>query len=51
MLFHTGPWYSERGIRNFHPVVPVQFSVDGDLPHLHVPLLLNRFGYSTYRGS
>jgi 5-hydroxyisourate hydrolase len=35
----------------FYPEVTVQFAVAGDEHHLHLPLLLNPFGYSTYRGS
>jgi 5-hydroxyisourate hydrolase len=34
----------------FFPEVIVQFAV-GDEDHLHLPLLLNPYGYSTYRGS
>ena len=34
----------------FYPEVVVTFTV-GDDGHYHVPLLLNPFGYSTYRGS
>ena len=35
----------------FFPFVHVVFDVDETRPHLHVPLLLSPFGYSTYRGS
>jgi 5-hydroxyisourate hydrolase len=35
----------------FFPEVSVVFRVDGDGGHLHVPLLLSPFGYTTYRGS
>jgi 5-hydroxyisourate hydrolase len=38
------------GSRAFFPEVVIAFRVDGD-DHLHVPLLLSPFGYSTYRGS
>lgn len=34
----------------FFPEVVVTFRVEDDT-HLHVPLLLSPFGYSTYRGS
>lgn len=44
--FETG----ETGNR-FFPFVHVVFTVDEDLSHYHVPLLLSPFGYSTYRGS
>ncbi|GAB0095355.1 5-hydroxyisourate hydrolase [Sergentomyia squamirostris] len=37
----------------FYPYVEVVFQVDraGDDHHYHIPLLLNPYGYSTYRGS
>lgn len=35
----------------FYDVVPVRFTVTDPHQHYHVPLLLSRFGYSTYRGS
>ena len=34
----------------FFPEVVIAFVLDGD-SHFHVPLLLGRFGYTTYRGS
>lgn len=35
----------------FFPEVVVQFFVADLRQHYHVPLLLTRFGYTTYRGS
>jgi 5-hydroxyisourate hydrolase len=35
----------------FFPEVSITFRVDEGEAHLHVPLLLAPFGYSTYRGS
>ncbi|CAF0786433.1 unnamed protein product [Adineta steineri] len=34
----------------FYPSVTIEFCTK-DTAHYHVPLLLNKFGYSTYRGS
>ena len=51
LRFHVGRWFAARGERNFHPEIAIRFEVEPDRPHLHVPLLLNRFGYTTYRGS
>lgn len=34
----------------FYPSVTIEFRTK-DSNHYHVPLLLNQFGYSTYRGS
>jgi len=52
--FDTGAWFAAQGVAAFYPEVVVAFTVGGDGPddeHFHVPLLLNPFGYSTYRGS
>ncbi len=35
----------------FYPEISVRFRVAENQTHYHVPLLLNPFGYSTYRGS
>ncbi|PZQ88674.1 MAG: hydroxyisourate hydrolase [Leifsonia xyli] len=35
----------------FYSMVPVRFSVTENPGHLHVPLLISPFSYSTYRGS
>ena len=35
----------------FYPQVAVVFKIEDASQHYHVPLLLNPFGYSTYRGS
>ena len=45
--FDTGGYL---GADAFYPEVVVDFVAQGD-QHYHVPLLLNPFGYSTYRGS
>jgi 5-hydroxyisourate hydrolase len=36
---------------SFFPVAVLTFRVDDAAGHLHVPLLLSPFGFSTYRGS
>jgi 5-hydroxyisourate hydrolase len=35
----------------FYPEVVVVFTIADADQHYHVPVLLNPFGYSTYRGS
>jgi 5-hydroxyisourate hydrolase len=35
----------------FFPAVTLEFAVADPAGHLHVPLLLSAYGYSTYRGS
>jgi 5-hydroxyisourate hydrolase len=47
LRFATGAYLGERA---FYPEVAVTFAVGAD-DHYHVPLLLNPYGYSTYRGS
>lgn len=47
LRFATGAYLGDGA---FYPEVTVAFTVDAD-EHYHVPLLLNPYGYSTYRGS
>jgi 5-hydroxyisourate hydrolase len=47
LRFATGAYL---GADAFYPEVVVTFAVGVD-DHYHVPLLLNPYGYSTYRGS
>jgi 5-hydroxyisourate hydrolase len=35
----------------FYPQVVIVFRVENPEEHYHVPLLLSKFGYTTYRGS
>ncbi|MFC4126089.1 hydroxyisourate hydrolase [Nocardia rhizosphaerae] len=50
LYFDTGGYFAAQGVETFYPEVCVAFTV-GEQPHLHVPLLLSPFAYSTYRGS
>ena len=50
LRFDTGAYFRAAGVDAFYPEVTVAFTVGGD-EHFHVPLLLNPYGYSTYRGS
>jgi 5-hydroxyisourate hydrolase len=49
--FDSGDWHAEQGIESFYPYAEIVFRVSDSAQHYHVPLLLNPFGYSTYRGS
>jgi 5-hydroxyisourate hydrolase len=51
LVFETCDWYAARGVECFYPRIRVEFQITGSQPHYHVPLLLNRHGYTTYRGS
>lgn len=50
LIFDTKSYYKSNDIKGFYPSVTIEFELLDD-SHYHVPLLLNPFGYSTYRGS
>lgn len=50
LKFLTGAYFERAGSTGFYPFVEICFHVV-DSTHYHVPLLLNPFGYATYRGS
>ena len=50
MVFNTSQYFSSQNIKGFYPEVEIQFTVF-DSSHYHIPLLINPFGFSTYRGS
>lgn len=50
MTFEVKSYFDKQNVVSFYPSVTVEFEVREDR-HYHVPLLLNPFGYSTYRGS
>lgn len=50
MVFDTGKYFDSQKIQGFYPEVEISFTTF-DHGHYHVPLLINPFGYSTYRGS
>ena len=50
LVFDTDSYFAAQKIKGFYPEVEIQFII-ADNTHYHVPLLINPFGYSTYRGS
>jgi 5-hydroxyisourate hydrolase len=48
--FDTAAYFQRTGQEGFFPEVSVTLLL-GDAGHVHVPLLLSPFAYSTYRGS
>jgi hydroxyisourate hydrolase len=50
LIFETGSYFSSAGTKTFYPRATIEFEIT-DRSHYHVPLLLNPYGYSTYRGS
>ena len=50
LTFETAAYFSNQNKKSFYPRITIEFEIF-DSSHYHVPLLLNPFGYSTYRGS
>ena len=48
LTFDTATYH--RDVRSFFPEVQVTFKVREGTHHVHVPLLLSPFGFSTYKG-
>jgi 5-hydroxyisourate hydrolase len=59
LTFRTGGYFTARAVETFYPEVAVTFTIQAPADeaaaagtaHVHVPLLLSPFAYSTYRGS
>jgi 5-hydroxyisourate hydrolase len=49
--FATQPYFARSGLSAFYPEVAVVFSLEDPAGHVHVPLLLSPFGYTTYKGT
>ena len=49
--FQTRAYFDRSGLRAFYPEVSVVFSLEAAGEHLHIPLLLSQFGYTTYKGT
>ncbi len=50
LRFETKDYFDRDRIPTFYPYVEIIFEVNAD-EHYHIPLLLNPFAYTTYRGS
>ena len=51
LRFETRPYFERSGIAAFYPEVTVTFTLEDAGSHVHVPLLLSAFGYTTYKGT
>lgn len=51
ITFEIGAYHQGMGEASFYPEASVVFEITAPEEHYHVPLLLNPFGYATYRGS
>ncbi|KAJ8407932.1 hypothetical protein AAFF_G00269760 [Aldrovandia affinis] len=49
--FETGQYFEGLGQTSFYPYVEIVFTITDPTQKFHLPLLLSRFSYSTYRGS
>jgi 5-hydroxyisourate hydrolase len=53
--FHAGDYLRQNSEHRLEPmfldIIPIRFGIADATQHVHVPLLLSPFGYSTYRGS
>jgi len=50
LVFDTEGYFKSQNLNGFYPQVDIHFTIS-DSSHYHVPLLINPYGYSTYRGS
>jgi len=50
LVFNTAEYYNDQKQDGFYPEISIQFTVS-DHDHYHIPLLLNPYGYTTYKGS
>jgi 5-hydroxyisourate hydrolase len=51
LVFHIEEYFQRQGVDHFFTNAPVSFKISNIDRNYHVPLLVNPFGYSTYRGS
>ena len=49
--FALTSYFEAQSVDAFYPAAHIEFIIKDPDQHYHVPLLLNPFGYSTYRGS
>lgn len=51
LIFNSNEYFENKGVDHFFLATPVAFRITDTNRKYHVPLLLNPYGYSTYRGS
>ena len=51
LTFDVATYFRSQNVEGFYPEVVLIFAVRDGAEHYHVPLLLNPYGYTTYRGS
>ncbi|XP_034650916.1 5-hydroxyisourate hydrolase [Drosophila subobscura] len=50
LKFHVGAYFAERNVNTLYPAIDIMVDCSEN-QNYHIPLLLNPFGYSTYRGT
>jgi|SRR4029453_412415 5-hydroxyisourate hydrolase len=50
LKFETKEYFQKQLIETFYPYIEISFEIT-TIEHYHIPLLLNAFGFTTYRGS
>jgi len=51
ITFDVASYFRAINTKSFYPEVTIVFEVERPEQHYHVPLLINPYAYSTYRGS
>ncbi|EDW72561.1 uncharacterized protein Dwil_GK20968 [Drosophila willistoni] len=51
LTFHVGAYFAEQNEKTLYPAIEIIVDCDDEQDHYHIPLLLNPFGYTTYRGT
>ena len=51
LAFYVEKWFASQQQECFFSDIQLSFKTNTERAHYHVPLLLNQYGYSTYRGS
>jgi 5-hydroxyisourate hydrolase len=51
LRFDTRPYFERSGLDAFYPEILVVFNLADAASHVHVPVLLSAYGYTTYKGS
>ena len=51
IVFEVGAYFGEQSEPPFLDRIAVRFGISAPEGHIHVPLLISPYGYTTYRGS
>jgi 5-hydroxyisourate hydrolase len=51
LVFEVEAYLQSQSREFFYTKIPIMFKIENTQRKYHVPLLLNPFGYATYRGS